>query len=283
MAPLDYSLMQRAGAPDLALYWSPAQDAVAVMVFVHGFGEHMGRYGDVFAAFPRCHCLGFDLRGHGHSGGSRGHIQRFGDYRTDLAWVLENARSRAPGLPVFLVGHSFGGLVATEAMVTLQEPVAGMILSSPGFALQHVPPMWESAMAKLMTHVWPGLARPARIRVDRLSHDPEVAERVRQDPLSLRRVSVRWYTECLGAQRRVLAAGLRLRVPLLCLVAGDDELVVPGVTRAFFDTVASQDKQFELYPDAYHELFQEPDRDVVFELVWRWCEARLGQDAPEPG
>ncbi len=97
MAPLDYSIVQRVGAPDLALYWSPADHAVAVMVFVHGFGEHMGRYGDVFAAFPRCHCLGFDLRGHGHSGGARGQARREGsDRATRKNPILGATRKKGP-------------------------------------------------------------------------------------------------------------------------------------------------------------------------------------------
>lgn len=271
---LDYSVVRRESAPDLALYWAPVAEPAAVLVFVHGFGEHSGRYGQVFAALPRCHCLGFDLLGHGHSGGARGHIKDFAEYRSDLTWVLEEAGRRAPGLPVFLVGHSFGGLVATEAVVHLQLPLAGLILSSPGFAFQYVPPAWERAMARLMTHLYPGLTRPAHLRVDRLSHDPEVALQVRQDPLSFRRASVRWYTECLAAQRRVLAAGPQLHVPLLCLVAGDDAMVVPEVTRTFFDTVASPDKQLEYYPQAYHELFQEPEKAEVFELIGRWIAAR---------
>jgi len=282
VAPTDYSVVQREAAPDLAVYWTPADDAVAALVFVHGFAEHAGRYAHVFRAFPRCHCLGFDLRGHGNSGGPRGHIRRFDEYRQDLAWALEEARSRGPGLPLFLVGHSFGGLVATEAVLSLQTPLAGLILSSPGFALQFVPPVWERGMARLMTWICPGLTRPARVPVDRLSHDPAVAERVLQDPLSLRRASVRWYTECLAAQRRVLAAGRELRIPLLCLVAGQDALVVPEATRVFFDTVASLDKRLEFYPEAYHELFQETEQQVVFELMWRWCEARLPGMIPKP-
>jgi len=275
LAQPDYCIVAREGAPPLALYWKPQQGAVAVLVFVHGFGEHAGRYAQVYEAFPDCHCLGFDLRGHGHSGGARGHVRRFEDYRSDLAWVLREAQRRAPGLPVFLVGHSFGGLIATEAALHLDVPLAGLVLSSPAFALRLAPPAWERAMARVMNHLCPGLTRPARLRVDKLSHDPSVAEQVRQDPLSLGVASVRWYMECLDAQRRVLAAGADLELPVLCLVAGDDALVVPGVTEAFFESVASLDKTLKIFPDAYHELFQELDKSAVLGRVWRWCETRL--------
>ena len=119
-------------------------------------------------------------------------------------------------------------------------------------------------MARVANHLWPGLTRPARSRIDRLSHDPAAAEQVRQDPLRHGLASVRWYMECLAAERRALAACADLDLPLLYLV-----------TETFFEAVASLDKTLHAFPGAFHDLFQELDKDIVRDRVWRWCETCL--------
>ena len=271
---LDWEMLIRPGQPDLALYRADAVDPLAVLVFVHGFGEHMGRYEEVFEMLPRFDRCGFDLRGHGHSAGRRGHVRRFADYHDDLAEVLWMAQRRRPELPCFLVAHSFGGLIAADFVARRSPALAGLVLSSPGFAFRYTPPLWERAMASCATHLMPTLTRSARLDVSQLSHDPEVERRLRADPLSYSFASVRWYTECRRVQRRIVAGAVGVRCPVLGLIAGRDALVDPAVTAEYFAALSSRDKTEQVYAEDYHELFQESHRAEVVRVMRHWCMAR---------
>lgn len=256
------------------MYWraAPAGPARSCLVFVHGFGEHAGRYERIFAHFPRQHILAFDLRGHGRSAGQRGHVGRFVEYHSDLERALRLARAQAPGLPVILIAHSFGGLLAAHfCILKAGAGLRGLVLSSPAFRFCYRPPAWERAAAWLANLIWPRFTRPARLRTERLSHDPEVAARLREDPMSFSAASARWYHEALAAQQLVAARAGELHLDTCLLYSGNDALVDAEVTAE----VAAHWLQAEVrvYPDCYHELFQETRAGEILRLVRERCEA----------
>jgi lysophospholipase len=251
--------------------------ARAAMVFIHGFGEHSGRYEHVFERVSREGCASFavDLRGHGQSSGIRGHVDRFDEYLDDVDRAVELATERWAGLPLFLVGHSMGGLIATRwAQDRSAGRIKGLVLSSPAFGFELKLPRRRRLLAWIATRLKPTLRRDTSIEVPKLSHDPEIVLGAMQDELCQHSATARWYTEMVRAQADALAAAGGLQVPLLMIVAGEDAIVDPIDSRAFFDAVGGADKTWHDYPDLYHELFNELGKERVFADLAAWLEGR---------
>lgn len=254
---------------------APSEAAVAVIV--HGFAEHCGRYEHVQArlADQRIASLAFDLRGHGRSGGRRGHVARFGDYLDDLDVACAAAADLAPGRPLVLLGHSFGGLVAAVRAMRRPDTASALLLSSPALRFLVRVPWPLRAAARVLALLWPTFSQPARIDVDRLTHDPEATAAVRRDPLRFDRATVRWYVEARRAQREVLARPELLCIPTYVAVAGQDALVdesaVERLARRAPDTTVRR------WPGCYHELLQEVERDQVLDEMLAWLRGVLDQ------
>ena len=248
------------------------------VLLVHGFGEHSGRYGHVA---QKLNDLGldvsaFDLRGHGESGGPRVFIRRFGDYLDDLSCALEPVVQEAKGEPIFLLGHSMGGQIATRFVQQNQPPLSGLILSSPAFGFAVKVPLWKALAGRFFSKFWPALALPSGLNRDLLSHDPQVAEALANDPHAQLNATARWYTECLDVQPRLLEDAPGVKIPLLCMLAGADEITQVKASRDFFEAALSKDKECIEYPGLYHEIFNELERDNVLQDLADW----LGRHLP---
>jgi len=194
----------------------------------------------------------YDLRGHGRSGGRRGHLGRFTDYLDDTAIFLDAVREEQPEQPVYLLGHSLGGLIAAAYVEDRpSDAPAGLILSSPFLRLgMPVPPLKLSA-ARLLSLVAPAVNIGNTLDPADLSHDQEVVRAYGTDS----------------------AAG-RIRLPLLLLYADADAVADPQAGRELFERAASPDKTVHCYEGYYHELFNETGRDAVFADLAAWLEAR---------
>lgn len=224
---------------------------------VHGFGEHSGRYGHVFAALGAAgwSCLGIDYRGWGRAEGRRGHIARFDEYLDDVQWGLDECRARSPHPPV-LLGHSQGGLVSALFAIERATKLRGLVLSSPALRFAMPIPGYKRAIAALASVVWPTLAMRAGIDARLLTRDPAMLEALRADPLIVRRATVRWFTESGRAQQRAMAGAAQISVPLLFLVAGADRIVDAAATREF-QRRCSTATVFHEYEGACHEVLNE--------------------------
>jgi lysophospholipase len=259
--------------------WALPEGAPArgTVLLVHGFGEHIGRYDHVAAVLNESgfHVLGSDLRGHGESGGPRGYCARIDDYLSDLATLA--ARGRESGLsgPLFVLGHSFGGLLATRLVLTRTELAAGLVLSSPFFQLALPVPTPKLIAGRLMSHVWPTMALPTGLAGKDVSRDPEVQRAYDADPLNLKKATVRWFTEAERAQTEALARAHEIMIPCLIAHGGADHVASPDGSRAVFARLGCKDKTLEILPDCYHEIFNEPERDRThaLTLVARWLVA----------
>ncbi|MCG8458351.1 MAG: lysophospholipase [Holophagales bacterium] len=265
------------------LFWRahlPGGPPRALLFFVHGLGEHFGRY-----AFPVDHfrplgfaCYGFDLRGHGRSGGKRGHVGTFELYGRDLATALEHARQRHPATPAYLVGHSMGGVIALLYALDNADQLDGLVLSSPGLAArpQLEPATWLRALAHAASLLAPGLLFPTHIPAEHLSHDAEVVQAYLDDPLVTTKVSARWFTSYQAARREAFRRAGDLRTPLLLMQSADDLLVDPAATQSWAELAPPDLVSFYTWPGFYHEMFNEIDRRRVFDLMERWLEDHLG-------
>jgi lysophospholipase len=254
--------------------------AKATLVFVHGGGEHGGRYRNVVAHFTGrgFDCITFDYRGHGRAAGARGHCARYEEFLSDLEAALMLAREKAQRT-IFLVAHSHGGLVTARYLVDASArvgDVTGFVFSSPFFRLRMLVPRWKIATARLLSGVVPRFALPSEIPAASVSRDPNIVEAYETDPLIHRVCTARWYTEIVRAQKECLAQAHQIKLPALVLQAGADRLVCPDATQLFFDRLGSADKKFTSYPELYHELLNEPERQTVLEDIERWLCAHTG-------
>ncbi len=277
--PLPLPLPQRVSlsSPDgetLALRRLPAPGpgpARAVVVLVHGLGEHAGRY----HALAEClHEWGFavwahDHHGHGESSGARGGLPSELRLVDDLARVVDDARGLNPGLPLVLLGHSLGGLVAASLVARGVRPVEGLVLSSPGLdpGLSGV----QKVLLAVLPRIAPNLRVGNGLNDNYLSHDPAVVQAYRADPLTHDRIGARLARFLATEGATVQQRAATWPVPTLLLYAGDDHLVVPAASRAFAQAAApSGQVEAHGFDTLYHELFNELDAEPVFAALAGW-------------
>jgi alpha-beta hydrolase superfamily lysophospholipase len=255
---------------------APGAPVRGVIIILHGLGEHAGRYSHVaeklneWGFFVR----GYDQCGHGESGGAPGSLPTDTRLIDDLTDMVDNLRQRMDnGLPLILLGHSAGGLVATRFVVQKVRPVEGLILSSPAFDPR------LSRMQRLLLAVLPRIAPNMRlgngVKPKFLSHDAEVVRTYRMDRLVHDRVSARLGRFIASAGTEALEQAAKWCVPTLLMYAGDDRIINPRGSRRFA-SVAPKGIVTEVGFDGfYHEIFNEPDASQVFSTLRHWLDERF--------
>jgi alpha-beta hydrolase superfamily lysophospholipase len=265
------------GAELFRRVWRPAGAARAVLVNVHGIGDHSGLYPALEKHFPaRGWALhAFDLRGNGRSPGRRGHVRRWSDYRADLAAFLAVVRAEEPGCPVFLLGNSLGGLVVLDFGLRHPEGLRGVIAAAPPLG-RVGSPAWLLRLGQGLAKFWPTFTLETRLDLSGLSRDPAARDAVLSDPLFHRRASARLAAEMLATAAALRRDAGRFPLPLLLLHGGADRMVLPDDTREFFERVGHPDKRYIEYPGAYHALFADLARDQALADLERWMLDRAG-------
>jgi alpha-beta hydrolase superfamily lysophospholipase len=268
------------GAGGLDLYlqsWHPDGDPVATLALVHGLGEHSGRYQNlVNYLVPRGYAVyGFDLCGHGRSPGRRGYINSWEELRRDVGSFLRYV-NRAEGTggdrPLFLMGHSFGGLIVLEFVLYDGQPTPalnGVVVSAPGLSTEGFSPLLI-LMARILSRVQPALAIKTGLDSTALSRDPAVALAYQQDPLVHGLGTPRLTTESIGAIQRTFASVARWQLPLLMFYGTADRLVPPAASRRFFEQVPIEDKQLIEYEGGFHESHNDIESERVLADLEDW-------------
>jgi alpha-beta hydrolase superfamily lysophospholipase len=242
------------------------EGARAAVLIVHGFAEHSGRYEHVgqWLAERGYSVHAYDHRGHGRSAGRRCHVQRFDEYLDDLAIVLEQVRADSPGAPLFLVGHSMGGLVVATFARERSPSVSGIVLS--GAALAVPEENSRIRLARLIRAVLPRLRLSAGLDPAGLCTDPRVVEAYLADPLVERQMTASLAAELLATVERTGPGGADVAVPLLVLHGGDDPICSPAGSEQF--AAAAPAARFICYPGLRHEIFNEPNyREVLADMA----------------
>jgi lysophospholipase len=256
----------------------PHRPPRGTVVLVHGLGEHAGRYAHLAAHLGRrgWAVLAGDLRGHGRSGGQRGHARRFGDYLDDLALLLGDARRSTPG-PVVLFGHSLGAVIATRYVQTRNPgDLGGLVLSGIGLDLGLALPPWKRWASRVAASVFPRLAAHNGIAAADLASDPRVGAAYRGDPLVHRWVTAAWYREFERARAALLPDASRVRGAVLLLHGADDPVArARGVAR-LASAMTAATVTVRLYPGARHEVLNDPAAGRVWDDLDTWL-AALGQ------
>ncbi|GAC1543424.1 MAG: monoacylglycerol lipase [Polyangiales bacterium] len=260
------SLSQRAaGAPTLSYQLALPADAVAGVLVLHGYGEHGGRYRRVIERWAKAKVASavVDFRGHGWSAGDRGHCESFADYLEDAADMLATFRERlvevaGANVPLFVMGHSFGGLVAAHFALTMPGAFRGLVLSSPFFGLHLEVASAKRAAGEIASRIFPRLSLPSGISGKDVTRDETIARQYDNDPLVNKVANARWFTEAQLAQRDLLARAAQLKLPVLVVQAGADRVASAAASRAVFDRIGSADKKFDERTGLYHEVLNEP-------------------------
>ena len=253
--------------------WVPAEPK-GLVVIAHGLAEHSGRYAHVADrlndAGYAVHAL--DHRGHGKTDGTPGNVERIAYVRGDLDSLLTRARGEHPGLPVFLVGHSFGGLAVLEYVVSRgQSGLTGLVLSGAlvdpdaGTAIQR-------RLAGVLSAMAPNLG-VVPLDPTTVSRDPAEVKKYVEDPLNYHgKVRARSGAEIIAAVSRVVSGLPTITLPVLVMHGEQDRLVTPGAATLIAERIGSTDKTLTLYDGLYHEIFNEPERDAVLGDVVTWLD-----------
>lgn len=247
----------------------------ATVLVVHGLGEHGHRY-DAFAR--RLNGWGFAVRsydqyGHGDSGGVRGGLPQNGRLIDDLADIVESTRSRNPGVPLVLLGHSMGGLVAASFVARGLVSVDALVLSSPALATRLT--AVQKLLMRVVPRIAPNLAAGNGLDAQYLSHDPAVVAAYRADPRVHDRITGRLAAFIQQEGERVRAAAAQWTVPTLLLYAGDDRLVDPTGSREFAERAPREAVTTQCFPALWHEIFNERESDPVYDALRHWLDARF--------
>jgi len=263
---------------DLHLQWNtPADPPRAAVLLVHGYAEHCGRHGILAQTFSEtsARVFAYDQRGYGRSGGRRAYVDAFDQYLDDLARVLTVVRARTPEVPLFLFGHSMGGLVVLKYVLDrAPSSLAGLLLSAPALEVNpNLAPVLRR-MAHLLGRIAPRLPT-VRSPEGAISRDPAVVEHAHTDPLNYHgRIPARTGAELLRAGRDVRSRLDTLTHPFLVLHGTDDPLAAPVWSRRLYDRAASSDKTLKLYEGRYHEPFHDFGREAVLADLADWISAR---------
>ena len=257
--------------------WRPDGEVRGSLALVHGLGEHSGRYPTLVdtltaAGFAICSC---DLRGHGRSPGKRGHVMQWDEYLEDVRGLLLATGQMAPGSPLFLFGHSMGGLIALNYAIRYPQGLHGVIASAPALTQPKVNPLKLQA-ARALSRIKPAMPFDNGLDATGISRDAAEVQKYQADPLVHAKVSARWATEFGQAIDWTQAHAGDLRVPLLIYHGTADRLVPIDGSRTFLAHVTLTDKQWIEWPDGYHEAHNDLDRQAVCAAVLAWLDGHIG-------
>ena len=265
--------------------WPAQGTAQASVVIVHGYGEHIGRYDETGRALAAAgfSVRGLDLRGHGQSGGVRGYCNRFDEYLDDVDAIV--ARARGEALPLFLLGHSFGGLVTPFYVLHHATAVAGMVLTSPYWKLALQQPAAKIWAGKVASFIAPKLALPSGLKGADVCRDPELQAKYDADPLNNKNATARWFTESNAAQEELVVRAPELSTPTLLMVGEADKIAAAPQARVVFERLGAKDKTLRMLEGQYHEVLNEPKptREQTVREIVEWLRARASQASAGSG
>jgi alpha-beta hydrolase superfamily lysophospholipase len=262
--------------------------AVRVILLLHGFWEHSGRYAHVPFYLEKYlpgkfqSLVALDHRGHGKSEGVRGHVEDFDDFIKDAAQAVEWIKNKfsasvsasgSSNVEIHLLGHSMGGLVALR--LSLLHPEIGfksIVLSAPALGIKVQAPVVKKLAAQVLTHFWGSLQMDAEFDPTLLSKDPSVAKTYAADRLVHTKITPRFFMEFNKKILETRNLTQTRQVPALFLIPSLDGVIDPETTREYFSRYQNPNKELLELENLKHEIFNEVEKEQVFEKLcgfWR--------------
>lgn len=266
------------GAGGLKLFmrlWRPDGAPKAVVVISHGFNSHSGQYlwvGEQLAAKGFAVCA-HDYRGRGRSEGERLHVEHVSEYEDDLVRAVALAKARDPGLPVYVLGHSAGGVIASTYALDHQADIAGLICES--FAFRVPAPDIALQIIKGVSHVAPNVP-VLKLKNADFSRDPAVVKAMNEDPLIHDETQPSITVAALQrADERLTREIPTITLPVLIIHGTEDKATLPKGSQFFHEHAGSKDKTLKLYEGHFHDLLNDVGKEEVLGDIVGWIEARL--------
>lgn len=256
-------------------YWLTKKEAgneKVIVVISHGLAEHGGRYKHVaqYLVDQGYHVYAIDHLGHGKSSGTRCHVDSINDFVACLHQLIKTVKDQHKNGPVYLLGHSMGGLIASLYLIDHQEELTGAILSAPLIKPTTAPTKFQTRIVKFFARFFP---KAGVLQLDPrfVSRDPTVVKDYIDDPLVFSgKVSAKLSMELGGGMAKVSAQGNCIALSLLILQGKEDKLVDPAGAEFLFNKASSKDKSLEFFDPCYHEILNEPEQEDVLSTIGTW-------------
>ncbi len=253
--------------------WLPDGKMKGVIVLVHGLGEHSGRYEHMgkWLAGQGYGLIGFDLRGHGKSGGPRGHFPSYEAVRKDIELVIERVKKEFPDLKTFLYGHSLGGILVLDYSLIRKPSLDGVIATGPSLHTALREQKGKVLLANLLGTLVPGGLLASGLVADDISKDTEVVRRYKEDPLVHDRISFGLAKGSMTAIAEIFKTASSFPLPLLLMHGADDRVGYPSGSEEVARKVQG-DCSLKIWDGLAHEIHNEPKKMEVFAYLLEWLE-----------
>jgi acylglycerol lipase len=267
---MDFNIKLRNGQVLSGVIQSPGEHTRAVIILVHGLGEHIQRYlywADLFKQ-EGIGFAGVDLPGHGRSEGRRGNIKNYTVLGEMFDILITSCKKTFPGVPIYLYGHSLGGGIVLDYLIRRNPRIKGAIVTSPWLRLSFEPAKIKLLMASVMKNILPGLIQPSGLNVSHISHDEKVVKEYNTDPLVHGKISVSLFHSAMSAAKYSLEHASELKVPTLIIHGADDLICSPEGSREFAGKTSIA--ELKIWDGGYHELHNEPFKEEIFKYIINW-------------
>ena len=253
--------------------WAPQGQPKAAIMLIHGHGEHVGRYDHVAAALTEngYAMLGFDLRGHGKSAGTRGHTPSYNALMDDIASFSQQVDQRYAGLPRFLYGHSMGGNLVLNYALCRKPDLGGVIATGPWLKLAFDVKASQMIPIKVLNRIAPGFYQHSPVAAEQLSHDQAIARAYQQDPMVHDLISIRLLLVIHDSGLWALEHAAEFPLPLLMMHGAADPVTSAEASQEFAGK-AGDKVTLKLWDGMYHEIHNEPEQAQVFAYMLDWLE-----------
>lgn len=256
--------------------WLPENKAVGIIALVHGLGEHSGRYEHVAEFFTAqgFGVIAVDTYGHGQTTGKRGHADSMEAYMEQITHLLELARQTIPDKPVFLYGHSMGGALVLNYVFRYKPVINGLIATAPAVRPGFKPPALLLIIGKIARAIAPSFTQANSLDLENLSHDREVIEKYKADPLVHNQVSGMVGISLIEWGEWLLKNAKHTTIPILLMHGTQDNLTSYEATKLLADQL-SGDVSFKSYENLYHEIHNEFEKQIVFDDMLGWIKKHM--------